>query len=105
MSKQLMEEVLRSVTEIVDNDDFEWTRQDLNANRDPKASGFAGVSSQGDWRIVVARFTPHRWPRDVGYDGAAVCLDGVHFGTVLHLTPELAEKCWLQADKTTSKKS
>jgi hypothetical protein len=105
MSRQLIEAALRGVTEIVDSGDFDWSRQELNSERDPKAAGFAGISSQGKWRVVVARFTPRTGPYDVAYDGAAVCMKGPSQGTILHLTPELAEKCWLQADETAPRES
>lgn len=97
MSEQFIKRALGNVTKVVDSGEIRWERKELNATRDPKASGFAGEC--GTWRVVVARFTP-TGPYDVGYDGAAVCIKGPQQGTILHLTPELAKKCWLQADET-----
>lgn len=98
MSLELIQQALSSVAKVIDGGEMHWERKELNETRDPKAAGFTG--SSGTWRVVVARFTPHSGPHDVAYDGAAVCMKGSQQGTLLHLTPELAKKCWLQADET-----
>jgi hypothetical protein len=90
---------MEAVTSIISSEQVAWVRSDISSKRDPIALGFSG--SGGGWRLVVARFTPEDKRTVVAYDGAAVCLEGDLHGTILHLTPELAETAWLQANRQT----
>lgn len=100
MSIQDIDTVLAEVATIVEGGNIKWYQAALDTT-DPKGVGFTGTNA--GWKVVVARFTPPCGPHDVGYDGAAACIDGQRPGTLLHLTRELAEKAWLQANEATNK--
>ena len=82
--------LLDIVSEHVESATWEPMAVDTFAVHDPTAKAFRGVSHDFAWTLLVVSFAVPDLPGGRGFDGTATCASR---SVVMHLSPDLAERC------------